>query len=228
MGYISGNCAEFVIERKDATKQQAWGRFRSKKPVPPEISLMLGDCLQSTHSCLDYLACQLAIVGKESPNTKHTFPIADSLTQFNEAVGRHALKGVPFEAITLIERAQPYNGGGNLHKSALWVLKTLTNMHKHRDILLTSLGATQAPDDLDDIFERGGELYTTAELSTMDLDAEFGPFAIVEGKVQMDRHFALDIVFEQDPFRGQQMQAVVSRTCRYIRYELLPQFDRFF
>jgi hypothetical protein len=225
--HIGGKSAFFLIERKDTAEENAWGRFHSKKPIPHEIPLMLGDCLQSTHSCLDYLVCQLALIGKESPNTKHTFPVTESLSHFNEAVGRHALKGVPFEAITIIEREQPYNRGGDPHKSALWILKTLTNMHKHRDILLTTLGAAHAPDDLGDLIVRDGVLYTTTELGTLDLDAEFGPFPIVDGEVQM-KHMAIDIFFEQEPFRGQQMQSVISRTCQYVRNELLPQFERFF
>lgn len=225
--YVRGDCAEFVPEREDASNQQAWGRFRSKKPMPPYIPLFLGDCLQATHSCLDYLVCQLALIGKGPPNSKHTFPITDSLTQFNEAVGRHALKGVPFEAIAIIESLQPYNRTGDPHKSGLWILKTLTNLHKHRGILLTALSATYAPDGAE-VFERGGDLYTMSDFVALDLDAEFGPFPIVDGKVKMNRPMALDIVFEQDPFRGQRMQTVVSRACLSVRDEALPQFERFF
>jgi hypothetical protein len=234
--YVRGDCAEFVIERKDASNQQAWGRFRSKRPMPPCIPLFLGDCIQSTHSCLDYLVCQLALIGKEPPNSKHTFPITDSLTQFNESVGRHALKGVPFGAIAIIESLQPYNRMGDPHQSGLWILKTLTNMHKHRDILLTALGAGHAPDDAD-VFERNGDLYTMSDLVTVDLDAEFGPFPIVDCKVKMNRAITLDIVLNKRLSVGNgcrrlllpHVGAFVTRFCHSLRdssCDILPSFWR--
>jgi hypothetical protein len=225
--YVRGDCAEFVLVREDTSNQQAWGRFRGKRPLPACIPLMLGDCLQSTHSCLDYLVCRLAEVGKELPNPKHTFPITDSLTQFNEYVGRQALKGVPYEAIAIIERLQPYNRTDDPRNSGLWILKTLTNMNKHRDILLTALGAADAPDNAD-VFERNGDRYTMADFGTVDLNAEFGPFPIVDGKVKMIRPVVLDIVFEQEPFRGQRMQTAVSSACLCVRHEVLPLFEKFF
>lgn len=228
MRYVRGDCVEFIVERKDTTSQQAWGRFRAKKPLPACIPLMLGDCLQSTHSCLDYLVRQLVMVGKGKPSTKHAFPIAEHVNQFNEFIRRRTLDGVPVEAIAIIESLQPYNQPGNPHDSGLWILKTLTNTHKHRDILLTVLGACHAPEDAD-VFERNGDRYTMAPIGPINLDAEFGPFPIVEGVVvKMNRNFALDIVFEQEPFRGKRMQVAVTGACLCVRNEVLPLFEKFF
>jgi hypothetical protein len=225
--YVRGNCAEFVIQRNSASGEQAWGRFRGKNPLPQYIPLMVGDCIQSAHSCLDYLACKLVSSGEESSKSKNAFPIVDSPAQFNEAIGKHILKGVPFAAVAVVESLQPYNRTGDPHKSGLWILKTLANMHKHRDILLSVLGAAYASDDAE-VFERNGDLFTFSAPDTLDLDAEFGPFPVFEGKVKMDRKILLDIVFEQEPFRGQRMQTLVTQACLAVREDVLPKFEKFF
>lgn len=177
--YVHTYPPKFVIKRNNPAHTEAWGTFIGSHPIPAQIPLIVGDVHQTVHSSLDYLICELIRTGKEEPTTSSQFPIADSRAVFDEEIGRKRLRGVPFEAVAVIEGLQPYYAGENAPKSPLFVLKTLTNIHKHRNLLLTALGASKAPADAE-IFMIGGKTYTNSVPPPFDFDAEFGP-VIIDG-----------------------------------------------
>lgn len=48
--YVYANPPKFVIKRKNPAHTEAWGTFTASNPLPSEISLIVGDILQTAHS----------------------------------------------------------------------------------------------------------------------------------------------------------------------------------
>lgn len=230
--YVKTDPCKFRIERYSPLHDKAWGRFIAEPDFPECVPLMIGDVLQSTHSSLDYLICELVRVGKEEPGISNQFPITESRGLFEEEIGRKRLRGVPFDAITVIERLQPYNTGQHANESPLFALKTLTNRHKHRNLLVAALAARQAPADIQ-VMKIDGVTYAQAPLSILenpfDFNAEIGPFEVVGTQVKMEGYFASVVAFSEAlPYKGREVTSLVGWICRSVRDDIIPQFSRFF
>lgn len=230
--YIDTYPPKFVIKRESSTHTEAWGIFcgPAVADVCPAIPLILGDVLQTVHSSLDYLICELIRTGKEEPTASNQFPIAESRAVFGEEIGRKRLRDVPFGAIAVIEGLQPYHAGKDAHKSALFALKTLTNIHKHRNLLVTALNARKAPPDIP-VIVINGKTYTIPYAGLedpFDLDAELGPFVIDGPNVKMEDTYASVVVLAETLYRGRELTSLINWVCMYVRDTVIPQFQRFF
>ncbi len=149
---------------------------------------------------------------------------------FEEEIGRKRLRGVPFRAIAIIEGLQPYNDGEDPQRSPLFALKTFTNIHKHRNLLITTLGARPAPADAS-IVEVDGKGYVFSQSSfeiPFDLDAEFGPFTIEGSDVHMKEKYGSVVVLAETPYKGREICSFVGWMCLYLRDTLIPMFDDLF
>jgi len=228
--YVHTYPPKFVIKRENPRRTEAWGIFKESHSVPSQIPLIFGDVLQTVHSSLDYLICELIRTGNEEPTTSNQFPVADSRAVFDEEIGRKRLRGVPFEAVAIIEGLQPYHAGENAQKSPLFALKTLTNIHKHRNILLAALGTSRAPADAEIVtidaktYTFSSPLYNTP----LDLDAEVGPFIIDGPNVKMEGKFGAVVVLTETLYKGCEITSFIGRICLYVRDTLIPKFERFF
>lgn len=228
--YLQANPPKFVIKREDTANGEVWGNFSESAPMPQEISLILGDILQTAHSSLDYLVCELVRTGKEEPTASNQFIIAESRSVFDEEIGRKRLRNVPFPAIAIMEGLQPYNTGEDPTKSPLFALKTLTNIHKHRNLLLASLAARKAPSDIN-IFEIDGRTYTPIHPSLempFDLDAEFGPFSIDGPNVNMDGAHTSVVVLAETAYKGREICSLIGWICVCLQDTFFPLFAPFF
>ncbi len=229
--YLKDNPPKFVIKRESATHTEAWGAFIESAPVPQDVSLMLGDILQTAHSSLDYLVCELIRKAGEEPVISNQFVIANDRASFEDEIGRKRLKNVPFAAITTMERLQPYNTGKNPIQSPLFALKTLTNIHKHRNLLITALGASKAAPDMD-VIEVDGAVYTNnchpIFEKPFDLNAEVGPFAISGANVHMEDTYAAFVVLAETSYKGRELMSLIAWICLSIRDTLIPHFEGFF
>jgi hypothetical protein len=100
------------------------------------IPAIVGDIVHNLRSALDHLAWQLVSVGVANGETrsqgweKIQFPIAHSFDSFVSMKGR-AIEGARREAIKVLDRLKPYQGGND----ALWLLRQLDNTDKHSFIL---------------------------------------------------------------------------------------------
>lgn len=123
--------------------------FYEQKPVPALIGLIAGDCLQNIRSSLDYLVWELVLVAGLQPTDRHAFPISQSVGAYNEQLKRERLKGIVPEAIEEVRKLQPMllieESARRSHPLAL--LDLLTNINKHRRILLTGMGAILSQDN---------------------------------------------------------------------------------
>jgi hypothetical protein len=117
-------------------------------PPTPRLSLICGDAIQNIRAALDHLVWQLVLLEGNRPGGWTKFPITTHINDFNSSVRApkdpkkrpSPLQGITVggEAWTLIEKAQPYNGGEMLKDPArheLVVLAFLSNTDKHRTLL---------------------------------------------------------------------------------------------
>jgi len=121
-----------IASERDADTEEYVMRIYSERqpPVPPPIiaSVMVGDCLNSLRSALDYVVWQLA----KTPSKKNQFPIFDTPKLFEKESKRY-LFSVPTKLWAKFESLQPYPGRDNTR--ALGILAKLNDADKHRLLL---------------------------------------------------------------------------------------------
>jgi hypothetical protein len=127
----------------DLDPSSGWWTLRLKqKPVPAEISFMIGDILHNLRSTLDHLVWQLTIANghtpppfplpKKSQWANIQFPIIDTPNGFADGA-RKSLWGVSEQSRDHIEKCQPYNHATQPDDvSMLTLLRELSNIDKHR------------------------------------------------------------------------------------------------
>lgn len=215
---------------------------------PPELlPLIIGDCLQNMRSALDHLAWALAKakVGGEPP--RHTaFPIYLTSDVFHERTktgklsprsGLHKIGAIRPEAQAIIEELQPYHRGEfDADTDPLWVLNELARIDRHQTLSL--IGSTTRS--------------TTYSVGRRDTSGAFVPdFGVVSSEELNFGSFEdgaqiLHITFREfDPSVEVQFDATTHITLgeagaetnvvdllvwfhRYIRFQIVPRFERFF
>jgi hypothetical protein len=124
---------EQLVSYRDRTRPVGFEDGVLELPVLSfRILTTAGDVIHNLRSALDHLAHQLVLVGNPngSPPRKIEFPILDSQAEYER---RKASKteGMRADAVQAIDELRPYKEG-NL---ALWKLRELDNIDKHRMIL---------------------------------------------------------------------------------------------
>ena len=119
------------------------------EPFPePDIrfSIIAGDVLHNLRCALDHLVFQLILRDGHEPSRRNEFPIYDSQKRFFDDVKFRKSKPklsvlygiqVDGDAWTIIEKAQPYLCVP-LYSSAIRVIGRLSNLDKHRTLLVQS------------------------------------------------------------------------------------------
>jgi hypothetical protein len=102
------------------------------KPVPDEISLIVGDAIHNLRSALDYLMWQLVEAGGGIPDRNIYFPIAESAKQYKSSIRNREIQKIAPDALHIIGSVQPYQ----TDDQTLWLLHKLDIIDKHR-LLLT-------------------------------------------------------------------------------------------
>ena len=162
------------------------------------------------------------------PTSKNMFPICSAADAFKEQLSsRKRLDGVHADAIVEIERLQPYHLGQDSGKSVLLVLDELTNVNKHRRVLLTQLRASE---NIEPFIERDGGFWLEpgGVNSVYNADAKFGPYAVIDGKVQMNTKFMAVIAFGEGAANGLEISICLNEWAVYILDKIIPLFERFF
>lgn len=176
--------------------------------IPESVPLMIGDCLQNLRSALDYLVWELCLAANAEPGKDNAFPVCKSAEAFKDSLKRKRLKGVPQDAIAAIERLQPYHSGAACELHRLAVLDDLTNINKHRRILLTRLEASV----LDPV-------------SVSNSYTGFGTGSTRD--VNMDEGIVARIEFNEGWVIGQEISLVLHGLVDHVA-SLTPEFERFF
>jgi hypothetical protein len=109
--------------------------------IDPIVSAVVGDIVHNLGSALDHLACQLVMLDSGQPNDSTVFPIHKSNTdRSGKSMDLTIKPGIRDRRILeAVERMQPYteaNFGNDPATNALWIIKRLDIIDKHR-LLLT-------------------------------------------------------------------------------------------
>jgi hypothetical protein len=115
-----------------------------------------GDCVHNLRAALDYIVTELVRIAKADLLRQHQFPIFDDQGKFARTVGpdiRHLNARGPLVGITLgfdtIEQLQPYKRGNSAREDPLFLLHSLSNADKHRQILDWQLLVAKATGSVD-------------------------------------------------------------------------------
>jgi hypothetical protein len=203
--YFKANPCQVVSELDPATNEISSTRVIVNNPIPPEVPLLIGDCLQNLRTALDYLVWELVLAAKGTPNKKNEFPICTSKDLFEESLKRGRLDGVPVLAKTAIERLQPYNTGNDPMKARLWVLNHLTNINKHRRLLLTTIGVRFSLDPRLSTVSYGEPIIDALACGNADT-----PVTVNAEQVAMDAFSVAGIAFNEGALKGSVVASVLE------------------
>lgn len=102
--------------------------------------MIIGDCLQNLHSCLDHAIYGLAF-SRSYPKLPARggelyFPICSDADQFAKSLGRLGQLRHEKDAVAKIGSLQPYNRQNPPYLPALTLLRNLDRRNKHREVVL--------------------------------------------------------------------------------------------
>jgi len=227
--YFESNPGKMVREPNTPADEVVF-TFKPKAPLPARFGLIIGDCLQNLRSSLDYLVWELVLAAKNQPGKHNMFPICDSREFFERAVTKsNRLLGVHPDAIAEIDALQPYHLGQDFKKAILWALDELTNINKHRRILLTNLMAGKG--GRENIVEKDGQLWYESgpgPTPVFDSDTKFGPYPIIDGQVRVDTQFVAVMAFGEGTAKGMEVSLCMNEWAIYVKNKLVPKFESFF
>ncbi len=114
---------------------------------PLRLSVIIGEILHHMRSSLDHLVWALVSRKNANASFRVSFPICESVAQYDKAVRDGIIKGVPGRARALIDSVQPYREK-KPRNSALFALHELNRTEKHR-LLIVAFGVVAAPNKID-------------------------------------------------------------------------------
>jgi hypothetical protein len=191
-------------------------------PVPIHFTMIFGDCLQNLRSSLDYLVRELVLAANNQPNDHEMFPICGKPKSFKSAIERGQIEGVPTDAVTEIESLQPYRLGPDWEKDILWVVDNLTNVNKHRRVLLAAMKAVETKVD---ITTKDGKVWAHTTIPMLDHDATVGPF---KEEMNIQHQIAAYIILNEGAAKNLEIGTLVKGMFSYIEDVVVAKFERFF
>lgn len=204
--------------------------------TPTDWSLMVGEIVHATRSALDALVYALAVknLGR-APSGKEViqiqFPIVDELKDWPGERGRR-LKHVHQDVRTFIESVQPYHRPDKKYRSNLAVLRDLSNVDKHRHIVVTLTSALASglkithPDLPPGIYIPGykGPLKTGTVVARW---AYSGGTPQAHAEVQVHGDMEIDVAFANEwPAWGGSVPAYLGAVNTYIADTVFPPLER--
>ena len=204
----TGRKPHVVVPHTDPKTGMAGYQFRQRAEIPRRVPVLAGEAMQRLRTSLDYLACE-AVEANGGTVTKTTaFPIHQQADQC-KAGYRRKVEGASEDALKLIQRTEPYRGGGG---HALWQLHQLNRREKHR-LLLTAgiafVGAVQHGTTLDHWVLGKATLGVPFRQFDARPDTVFPltdgvSFFAVPRDLQDDLEFTVDVAFNEAPIVGRE------------------------
>ncbi len=193
----------------DAERAKYVAILHVRKAEPPDWSLMVGDIVHNVRSALDSLVYALTVkslgrlpTGDEVRQIQ--FVIVDQPADWNGERGRR-LKHLAPTVQAEVEKLQPYHRPDPKYKHQLSVLRDLSNIDKHRHILVVVQGATDAGITVTSPSIEGGAVIggwrglcvDRTEIATFDFRDESGNVlpTHLHPKMHVRGHLALDVLF---------------------------------
>ena len=209
--YYASKPIEF-IESPDCTPERPSVIVREKAQVPQRFALMFGDSIQCQRSCLDYLVHELVEFAGARHHNQNQFPIAVDKKAYKDKLRAHYLDGVDPGAIAVIESLQPYHSAQPL-SDPLAAMDKLTNINKHRRILLTQFVSSNIAPTKPLTFPhiRGaGRLYSLVDERVVD--APVWGYMIVNDEL----------------LAGKEITTAIEDFSEYLITKVFPPFEKFF
>lgn len=194
-------------------------------PIPVRVALIIGDCLQNLRTALDYLVWELVLAAQNVPGKKNAFPVCLNAKSFKEAVRNGRIDGVPEDAKRLVETLQPYLDSRGTEGNVLVVLDELTNINKHRRVLLTILNPFFTRDPIVGTV-RDGEVVRLPYVREAQTQATLKRG--IGGQVEIDAYATVNVSFDEGAISGHEVVYVLERIATEIENGVMPLFDRFF
>ena len=133
------------------------------------------------------------------------------------------MDGVPPDAVTEIERLQPY------HKTKGGLLKLINdfaNINKHRRMLLTLLNVVAAETEF--TCAHGREVQAIVPTRNHATQVGIGPPMHVAKKVPVRSEAVLALVFDEGAVKGLEVSKCLGLLINEVGNEIIPKFERFF
>lgn len=220
-------------------------RLRNVKHPPPEMSILIGECVFNFRSALDQIAYALAAAHtKPLPRSwarSSAFPIFNNGPQYRGRGGAPAtrkLRGMSRGARATIQRLQPFHRRKTPELAYLWVLEELSSIDKHRLIHLTAAVGVQSS------FRIGGAGFMRmtkleplpVEIKDNAIAARFYGTFDIEAGVDVKAEIRPDVVFDRRSEATSVRGRSVARTLIMVRDviglivlpALGPEFERLF
>ena len=220
--YLDANQSEFVPNASSDPNQPTF-TVRPKSPIPERISLIVGDCLQNLRTSLDYLVWELVLAAGNTPGKKHMFPVCLTPDGFKSAESRGQLQGVDGAAITLIKSFQPYLDG-QPSATCLAILDELTNINKHRRLLLTEFSTLSIREltDTMGVWLKAG----SPDLTALAHNAGIGRTVTAE-QMNMQGDLIPFVAFNEGAVKEMDVRFMLEGLVAYVS-SLVDRFDSFF
>lgn len=106
-------------------------KLRLERPIPDEISVVVGDALSQFRSSLDVLVCSAAIANGASSTKNVYFPFAKDAAEFELPATQRKIEKLYNDDRMIVGAFKPYKGGNDL----LWSLNALCNIDKHNRLI---------------------------------------------------------------------------------------------
>ena len=186
-----------------------------RHPIPPDIPLIIGDCVQNLRSALDYLVWEMVIATGSQPSKRNAFPICTTDAAFDVEADKKRLRGISDpELIAKIKALQPCKNGNVPEQDPLFILDELTNINKHRRILLASLKGNFVL-GRSNLADLGTHLSVNISLTVVHDDTEI-PAPVAAGQVQMYHQIIASIAFNEGCAQGKSVLELLDSTAKYI------------
>jgi hypothetical protein len=221
------------IRKVDRQRHTHWLVLYVEDAQPPvDLSPIIGDCLYNTLSALDCLVCGL-VRTKNSSSTcaGRQFPIYVDSGKYVLA-SKDALRGVPKDALRLINELQPYCRGERTKElDPLWILKTLCNSDKHRSALLALCYFKNVQISIP---RRDGSTLRFALPRTIYADQPQmidlpGPLNSFDDYLQIQAGGTSQLVFrDAGPWSERPVDEVLVACLEYVKDRVVPRFKPFF
>lgn len=188
----------------------------------PQVALQIGDFLHNIRASLDHLAWNLVLANGRQPGKRTRFPIVDAPPIYKGKVSTvRVAGGIDAGALATIDSLQPYPGRnpGDGFPHALRVIRDLSNIDKHRHLLVTGTWIATgnrfegwvpgAPDDK-------GTIFIFAEALPVATD------------VSVYAEKALDVAFREPPVvAGWPVAEVLPRLLKFVRDDVHARLTPF-
>jgi hypothetical protein len=221
--FINDEAYEARVERRTNAHDYIV-RFYVKKEIPAEWSLIVGDIIHNARSALDNLTYALVLAHHGTPTDKEVVNIQFLLADGQKDFADRAIKNLGLmspDAQAAMQRLQPCYRQDKSVRHWLSVLRDLSNVDKHRHLILTYATAVKSSVDI----KINGKPFGTVlgeDIGTLKNGAILAAGEIVGGlpldaEVEMRANVSVQISFPNTwPAWGGNVFYTLKTTCDFI------------